>query len=103
MPPQAAATVRQAVVLADSLPALAPTLRELCRFGVEEVVLLGGEGGAVEAALPAVLAGLPKPLRAVCSRGTLPGARGLLAQRFLFCAGEAWLGFNLARLRQPSG
>lgn len=128
MAAHAGATVRQAAVLVGGLgtrlgaltaampkpmlpcgdrPFLAWLLRELCRFGVEEVVLLTGHmGDTVEAALPSMLAGLPKPLRAVCSRedqpagtgGALHHARALLDERFLLCNGDSWLDFNLARL-----
>jgi len=123
-----APTVRQAVVLAGGLgtrlgelaastpkplltcgdrPFLAWLLRELSRFGVEEVVLLTGHlAGAVEAALPAIAASLPKPLRIVCNReerpagtgGALFHARKHLADRFLLCNGDSWQDFNLARL-----
>jgi NDP-sugar pyrophosphorylase family protein len=122
------ATVRQAAILAGGLgtrlgelaastpkslqpcgdrPFLAWLLRELSRFGIEEVVLLTGHlGDAVEAMLPAVIGGLPKPLRITCSReeqpagtgGALFHARNYLAERFLLCNGDSWLDFNLALL-----
>jgi len=122
------ATVRQAAVLAGGRgtrlgaltdttpkpllrcgdrPFLAWLLRELSRFGVEEAVLLTGHlGGAVEAALPAIAASLPKPLRIVCNResepagtgGALYRARALLDRRFLLCNGDSWLDCNLSRL-----
>ena len=122
------ATVRQAAVLVGGLgtrlgaltaatpkpllpcgdrPFLAWVLRELCRYGVEEAVLLTGHlAEVVEAALPAIAAGLPRPLRLVCSRearpagtgGALHQARGLLDERFLLCNGDSWADANLARL-----
>jgi len=88
-------------------PFLAWLLRELSRFGVEEIVLLTGHlGDVVEAALPAISATLPKPLRITCSReaqpagtgGALFQAREHLAERFLLCNGDSWVDFNLARL-----
>ncbi len=88
-------------------PFLSWVLRELSRFGVEEIILLSGHlGEAVEAALPAIIAPLPKPLRIVCSRephpagtgGALFHAREHLAERFLLCNGDSWLDFNLCRM-----
>ena len=88
-------------------PFLAWLLRELSRFGIEEVVLLTGHlANAVEAMLPAIAAGLPKPLRITCNReerpagtgGALFHAREHLAERFLLCNGDSWLDFNLAVL-----
>lgn len=123
-----AATIRQAAILIGGLgtrlgglaaatpkpllpcgdrPFLAWLLRELSRFGVEEAVLLTGHlGETVEAMLPSIAAGLPKPLRIVCSRemepagtgGALFHARDRLAERFLLCNGDSWLDCNLARL-----
>ena len=88
-------------------PFLAWLLRELSRFGVEEILLLTGHlGDAVEAALPIIAATLPKPLRITCNReerpagtgGALFHAREHLAERFLLCNGNSLLDFNLARL-----
>ena len=88
-------------------PFLAWLLRELSRFGIEEVILLTGHlGDAVETMLPLITANLPKPLRVVCSReqqpagtgGALFHAREHLAERFLVCNGNSWFDFNLARL-----
>ncbi len=122
------ATVRQAAILIGGLgtrlgeltattpkpllpcgdrPFLAWLLRELTRFGVEEVILLTGHlADAVEAILPSIEANLPKPLRIICSRedqpagtgGALYHARKHLAERFLVCNGDSWFDFNLARL-----
>ena len=121
-------TIRQAVVLVGGLgtrlgeltaatpkpllncgdrPFLAWLLRELCRFGVEEVLLLTGHlADTVEAALPAISASLPRPLRIACVRekqqagtgGALFQAHHHLAERFLLCNGDSWLDFNLSRL-----
>jgi D,D-heptose 1,7-bisphosphate phosphatase len=88
-------------------PFLAWLLRELCRFGVEEVLLLTGHlADTVEAALPAISVSLPRPLRIACVRekqqagtgGALFQARDHLAERFLLCNGDSWLDFNLSRL-----
>lgn len=88
-------------------PFLAWLLRELSRFGVEEAVLLTGHLGEVaEAALPAIAARLPRPMRLTCVReeqplgtgGALVHARAHLAPRFLLCNGDSWLDGNLARL-----
>jgi len=88
-------------------PFLAWLLRELRRFGVEEVLLLTGHlAETIEAAVPAISASLPEPLRITCIRekrqaGTgdaLFQARDHLAGRFLLCNGDSWLDFNLARL-----
>jgi D-glycero-D-manno-heptose 1,7-bisphosphate phosphatase len=88
-------------------PFLAWLLREFCRFGIEEVVLLTGFlAERVEAAVPGMIAGLPKKLRVKCLRepqqagtgGALFHARAHLAERFLLCNGDSWLDFNLARL-----
>ena len=88
-------------------PFLAWLLRELIRFGVEDVVLLTGyRSEAVEAALPSIAASLPKPIRIRCSieppgagtGGALFHASALLAERFLLCNGDSWFDVNLARL-----
>ena len=122
------ATVRQAAVLVGGLgtrlgaltaatpkpllpcgdrPFLAWVLRELCRFGVEETLLLTGYlADEVERAIPSLQATLPAPMRLVCcpeqgragTGGALHQARDRLAERFLLCNGDSWLDFNLARL-----
>lgn len=123
-----ATSVRQAVVLAGGLgsrlgelaaaapkplltcgdrPFLAWLLRDLSRFGVEEVILLTGHlADVVEARLPMIAASLPKTMRVICSReerpagtgGALFNAREHLADRFLLCNGDSWQDFNVARL-----
>jgi D-glycero-D-manno-heptose 1,7-bisphosphate phosphatase len=88
-------------------PFLAWLLRELIRFGIDDVLLLTGYlADAVEASLPAIVATLPRPLRITCVRemqpagtgGALLNARAHLAERFLLCNGDSWLDCNLARL-----
>src|SRR5258708_38602425 len=91
-------TVRQAAILAGGLgtrlgeltaaipkpllscgdrPFLAWLLRELSRFGVEEVLLLTGHlADAVEAILPEIAVSLPKPLRITCNREERPAGTG---------------------------
>ena len=88
-------------------PFLAWVLRELCRFGIEEALLLTGYlSEEVERLLPDLAASLPKPMRLICcpeqgragTGGALHQARAHLADRFLLCNGDSWLDFNLARL-----
>ncbi len=88
-------------------PFLAWLLRELCRFGVQEVLLLTGHlAEAIEAAVPALSACLPEHLKITCIRekqqagtgGALFQARDHLAGRFLLCNGDSWLDFDLAHL-----
>lgn len=101
------ASVPKPLLPCGDRPFLAWLLRELSRFGVEEVILLTGHlADAVEAMLPSIEASLPKPLRIICSReqrpagtgGALHYARKHLAERFLVCNGDSWFDFNLARL-----
>jgi D,D-heptose 1,7-bisphosphate phosphatase len=124
----ATATIRQAAILVGGLgtrlgaltastpkpllpcgdrPFLAWILRELCRYGVEEAVLLTGHlSEAVEAALPEIVAGLPRHLRVLTAHepvragtgGALHHASALLDERFLLCNGDSWLDANLGRL-----
>ena len=123
-----AATVRQCVILAGGLatrlgplaaatpkslqlcgdrPFLAWLLRELCRFGVERVLLLAGHQAArLEAALPAILAQVPRRLEIALSvepqplgtAGALWHARERLDARFLLLNGDSLLDGNLATL-----
>jgi NDP-sugar pyrophosphorylase family protein len=88
-------------------PFLAWLLRELCRFGIREVLLLTGHlAETIEAAVPAIAASLPRALHITCVRetsqagtgGALFQARDHLAERFLLCNGDSWLDFNLTRL-----
>jgi D,D-heptose 1,7-bisphosphate phosphatase len=88
-------------------PFLAWLLREFIRFGVEEFVLLTGYlSGEVGAALPTIVASLPKRVKITVSHevapagtgGALHHARDLLAEQFLLCNGDSMLDFNLSRL-----
>ncbi len=88
-------------------PFLEWVLRELCRFGIEETLLLTGYlAEEVERVLPEIAARLPAPMRLICcpeqgragTGGALHQARAHLADRFLLCNGDSWLDFNLARL-----
>ena len=72
-------------------PFLAWVLRELCRFGIEEVLLLTGYlADEVERMLPELTDSLPKPMRLICcpeqgragTGGALFHARDRLAERF---------------------
>lgn len=123
-----AATIRQAVILAGGrgfrLGALTATtpkplldiggrpfvawiIRDLCRFGVEEVLLLTGYlGEAIEAALPQISATLPRPMALRCVQEPAPAGTGgavraaaaALDARFLLLNGDSWLDFNFSLL-----
>jgi D,D-heptose 1,7-bisphosphate phosphatase len=122
------ATIRQCAILAGGLgtrlgaitatrpkpildvggrPFLFWLMRELQRFGVEELVLLTGHlSSAVEAAVQAGVAGLPRPARLRFSAEPVPAGTGgalhhaapLLDQRFLLCNGDSLFDTNLAVL-----
>ncbi len=124
----ARATVRQAAILVGGLgsrlgdatartpkpilrcgdrPFLGWLIRELSRFGIEEVLLLAGHLSPVlEASLPAIARSLPRPVTITCSveparagtGGALFHARDALHERFLLCNGDSMLDVNLARL-----
>lgn len=74
-------------------------LREVSRFGIEDVVLLTAHlSEVVEAALPDMVAALPRAMRVVVSRepvragtgGALFHAQGLLQERFLLMNGDSF-------------
>ncbi len=125
------ATLRQCAVLAGGLatrlgaiaaampkpllpcgdrPFLAWLLRELSRFGIEQVLLLTGHLSArVEDSLASLSAGLPRPLDIAVSveparagtagtAGALWHARDRLDERFLLLNGDSLLDGNLAAL-----
>ncbi len=122
------ATIRQAVILAGGRggrlgaltdatpkpllevggrPFLAWLILELCRYGIEEVLLLTGYlGDAIEAALPDISAFLPRPMSLRCLRepapagtgGALRQAAGALDEKFLLLNGDSWLDFNFSLL-----
>lgn len=108
-----AAGLRQAVVLAGAtatrrlggLPLLAWQLRELQRFGVEEVLLLpaprsGRAGAGVAAVLPRRLRllRLPGPGRRQSDGDALRRALRRLDATFLLCAADLLVAGNLAAL-----
>ena len=87
-------------------PFLAWLMREFCRFGVEEFLLLAGHlADRLEAALPALAAHLPRPAKITISAepmaagtgGALYHAREKLDPHFLLCNGDSWFDANLAR------
>jgi D-glycero-D-manno-heptose 1,7-bisphosphate phosphatase len=87
-------------------PFLAWVLRELVRFGVNEVVLLAGHRSErVESFCRELPAWLPKPLSVKISvepspagtGGALWHARHLLRDTFLLINGDSWFDTNLAR------
>lgn len=120
------ATIRQAAILVGGLgtrlgaitrdkpkpmvdvggqPFLFWLLREISRYGVEEVVLLTGHLSArVHAGVAAMAERLPRPLKLAFSDepiragtgGALHFARDLLDDRFLLCNGDSWFDTNLA-------
>ena len=88
-------------------PFLAWVLRELCRYGIEETLLLTGYlAGTVDRALPGLAAELPRPMRLLClaeptpagTGGALFHARAHLAERFLLLNGDSWLDTPLGPL-----
>jgi D-glycero-D-manno-heptose 1,7-bisphosphate phosphatase len=87
-------------------PFLAWVLRELSRFGIEEVVLLAGyKAERIDEFCRHVSACLPKPLSIKVSvepspagtGGALWYARHLLQDTFLLINGDSWFDTNLAR------
>jgi len=106
------ATPKPMVTVGDR-PFLAWLLRELCRWGVEEVVLLAGHlGDVLRERMAEVERTLPRELRLVYAQepvragtgGALHHAAGLLDERFLMCNGDSWFDANLAELmRGPAG
>jgi D,D-heptose 1,7-bisphosphate phosphatase len=86
-------------------PFLAWLLRELCRWGFEEALLLTGHlSDRVRDALDGIASGLPRPMRLVVSEekvragtgGALWHAREHLDSRFLLLNGDSLLDTNLA-------
>ncbi len=122
------ATIRQAAVLVGGLgtrlgalasetpkpllaigdrPHLAWLLRELCRYGVEEALLLAGHLAArVREAVPALAAALPRPLRLTVIEEPAPAGTGgalrralpRLDERFILLNGDLLFDTNLAAL-----
>lgn len=96
------ATIRQCVVLAPDGDALFDLLRDVSRFGVEDVLLLCRH--TPDRAMQDLAARLPRPL--AINVLSVPGsdgaallqARGRLHPRFLLCHGYSQPGANLARL-----
>ena len=86
---------------------LAWVLHELCRYGIEETLLLTGYlAGTVAEAIPDLVARLPRPMRLRClaepapagTGGALFHAREHLAERFLLLNGDSWLDTPLGPL-----
>lgn len=87
-------------------PFLAWILRELSRFGIDEVVLLAGyKSDRIEKFRREVSALLPKPMTVKISVEPVPSgtggavwhARDLLDDTFLLINGDSWIDTNLAR------
>ncbi len=100
-------TIPKPLLIRGERPVLAWLLREFCRFGVTEFVLLTGYvSDAVERALPAIRAMLPRPVTITVSRepvragtgGAVFHAAAQLHERFLLCNGDALFATNLATL-----
>jgi D-glycero-D-manno-heptose 1,7-bisphosphate phosphatase len=95
------------LLLDGGRPTLAGLLRELCRFGVTEFLLLCGDlSESLERVLPTIRARLPRkaaisvfrtPARAGTG-GALFLAREHLHERFLLCNGDSLLDSNLVNL-----
>jgi D,D-heptose 1,7-bisphosphate phosphatase len=88
-------------------PFLAWLIRELCRFGVSEFLLLTGHlSEEIEQALPAIQAALPRRVAISVSRepvragtgGAVFHAREHLHDRFLLCNGDSLFDANLGAL-----
>lgn len=88
-------------------PFLASLLREVARYGITDVLLLTGHlSEVVEAALPALEAGLPRPMRIMVSRepvragtgGALHHAADRLQDRFLLLNGNSFFDCPLGPL-----
>jgi D-glycero-D-manno-heptose 1,7-bisphosphate phosphatase len=86
-------------------PFLSWILRELLRFGIDDVVLLAGhKAEQIERFAGEVQVRLPKSVRIRISREQAPAgtggavlrARDLLAESFLLVNGDSWLDTNLA-------
>lgn len=82
-------------------------LREVSRYGIDDVVLLTGHlSEVVEQALPELVAALPKPMTVRVSRepvragtgGALHHAAGLLQDRFLLLNGDSFFDCGLGTL-----
>jgi len=109
--PLTASTLKPLLPCGDR-PFLAWQLRELCRYGVDEVLLLAGhQADDVVAALPALAAGLPRPMRLECVTEPSPAGTGgalfhagpRLAERFLLLNGDSWLDTPLSPLLTSQG
>ena len=87
-------------------PFLAWVLRELCRFGIEDIILLAGyKSEHIEAFCADLAALLPKPVRIRVSvepepagtGGAVRYAEALLDDSFLLINGDSWFDTNLVR------
>lgn len=101
------ATLPKPLLRCGDRPFLAWLLRELTRYGIDDVLLLTGYlSNVVEAAMPEIVARLPKHVRITCctepvragTGGALYHARNHLADRFMLCNGDSLLDSNLSRL-----
>lgn len=88
-------------------PFLAWLMRELCRYGIDEFVLLTGHlSEAFDEALPAILERMPRRVRVEIARepfragtgGAVYHASARLRDRFLLCNGDSLFDANLATL-----
>ena len=100
-------TLPKPLLIRGGRPFLSWLLRELCRFGVTEFLLLTGHlSETVERAVPSIRAMLPCPITISIAReplragtgGALFHAREHLDERFLLCNGDSLFDSNLARL-----
>lgn len=100
-----AASLPKPLLPCGDRPFLAWLMREFCRYGVEEFLLLGGHlADRLEAAMPALAAAMPREVAIrLCAEphpagtgGALHHARALLDDEFLLCNGDSLFDANLA-------
>ncbi len=108
----ATATIPKPILPCGDRPFLAWLMRELVRFGITDFVLLAGHHAHVlEAALPSIVAGLPREVTVTCSvepmragtGGALHHAAALLDDKFLLCNGDSVFDCNLSLLLRDAG
>src|ERR1700735_1348402 len=100
-------SVPKPMLVRGGRPFLAWLLRELCRFGVTDFLLLTGHlSEALEQAIPSIQAHLPRRVTISVSRepvragtgGALFHARDRLGEKFLLCNGDSLFDTNLGAL-----
>ena len=106
---EATARTPKPILRCGDRPFLAWLIRELVRFGIDEVLLLAGHlAGTLQASLPSIVRTLPRPAAITISveptragtGGALWHARDRLHDRFVLCNGDSLLDFNMARVME---